>query len=144
MIKIYFWLLSWITAADYSSLIKGQFAVDAVKSQKVPEVKYHFVFVVTIVSHCPASYLTRMYDYKNLANSFSSSLFNQLFVENEGKRVISVSNLVHCVRVKRPFSRWRKKKNLAFLPAKQTLGGLGDSSHFFSGKNFVCVWTLQM
>lgn len=105
MIKIYFWLLSWITAADYSSLIKGQFAVDAVKSQKVPEVKYHFVFVVTIVSHCPASYLTRMYDYKNLANSFSSSLFNQLFVENEGKRVISVSNLVHCVRVKRPFSR---------------------------------------
>ena len=105
MIKIYFWLLSWITAADYSSLIKGQFAVDAVKSQKVPEVKYHFVFVVTIVSHCPASYLTRMYDNKNLANSFSSSLFNQLFVENEGKRVISVSNLVHCVRVKRPFSR---------------------------------------
>ena len=43
---------------------------------------------------------------KNCANSFcSSSLFNQLFVENEGKRVISVSNLVHCVRVKRPFLR---------------------------------------
>ena len=58
---------------------------------------------------------------KNCANSFcSSSLFNQLFVENEGKRGISVSNSVHCVRVKRPFSR----KNFSFLPAKQTSGGL--------------------
>ena len=58
---------------------------------------------------------------KNCANSFcSSSLFNQLFVENEGKRVISVSNLVHCVRVKRPFLR---KNFQVFLPAKQTSGG---------------------
>ena len=143
MIKIYFWLLSWITAADYSSLIKGQFAVDAVKSQKVPEVKYHFVFVVTIVSHCPASYLTRMYDYKNLANSFSSSLFNQLFVENEGKRVISVSNLVHCVRVKRPFWRWRKK--LGFFAGKTNLRRSRRFFTLFFWKKFcLCLYTANV
>ena len=54
----------------------------------------------------PCHLTRKMRGDKNCANSFcSSSLFNQLFVENEGKRVISVSNLVHCVRIKRPFLR---------------------------------------